>query len=311
MQALAAIFLCLGALAGCASPQRFEFTRIEMGVQCRIVIYGEDRASTENAAAAAFAEVARLDAIMSDYRAESEVSRLSDSAGGDGYVPVSEDLFSILATSKSVSYASDGAFDVTIGKAVKHWREIRRRGVLEMRKIDAFLYEVDVAGWRTVILDPLSRSARIGMPETRLDLGGIAKGYAAQRAANLLRREGFPRCMVALSGDIVVGDAPPGQRGWLITTPGGERLTLANCGVSTSGDERQFVEIRGVRYSHIIDPRTGLGAIAPRPSCTVVAPRGEWADALSTAGYLVGREGWGRLESEFPGSRVIWGDAPK
>lgn len=278
-----------------------------MGVQCRIVIYGQDRASTENAASAAFAEVARLDAIMSDYRPESEVSRLSRLEAGRS-LPISPELLDILSKAERVSAASDGVFDVTAGPVVELWRKGRgERRLPDGSEIERAMERVN---WTWIVLHPERRSASLIRPGIKIDLGAIAKGYAAQRAVEVLRAVHNSRCMVALSGDIVVGDAPPGKPGWRITTPGGERLTLANCGVSTSGDERQFIEINGIRNSHIIDPRTGLGAIAPRPSCTVIAPRGEWADALSTAGYLVGREGWAKLEREFPGSRVVWGAGP-
>ncbi len=305
VQALAANVLCLVALSGCASPRRFEFTRIQMGVQCRIVIYGADRASTEKAAAAAFEEVARLDGIMSDYRPESEVSRLSQARQGE-VVPISADLAHVLTTARRISQLSDGAFDVTAGPSVALWRRARMEGRLP--QADELESARRLVGWRLYSTSFSGERAyfHAEISGLRIDLGGIAKGYAAQHAVDVLRTHKHPRSMVAMSGDIVVGDAPPGKPGWTIATPGGERLVLANCGVSTSGDERQHVEIDGVRYAHIIDPRTGLGAIAPRPSCTVIAQSGEWADALATAGYLVGPGGWEKLERAFPGTRVVW-----
>jgi thiamine biosynthesis lipoprotein len=306
VQALAANFFCLVALTGCASPKRFEFTRIQMGVQCRIVVYGADRASTEKAAAAAFEEIARLDGIMSDYRPESEVSRLSQARVGE-MVPIDADLAHVLATARRISHASDGAFDVTAGPYVALWRRARKEGRLPQP--DELEAAKRLVGWRHYSTSSSGEQAHFfaEISGVKIDLGGIAKGYAAQHAVEVLSALEHPRCMVAMAGDIVVGDAPPSKSGWAITTPNGERLVLANCGVSTSGDDRQFIEINGMRYSHIIDPRTGLGAIAPRPSCTVIAQRGEWADALSTAGYLVGREAWEKLEREFPGTRVMWG----
>jgi thiamine biosynthesis lipoprotein len=305
-QALAANFVCLVALTGCASPKRFEFTRIQMGVQCRIVVYGVDRASTEKAAASAFEEIARLDAIMSDYRPESEVSRLSQAPMGE-MVPIDADLAHVLTIARRISHASDGAFDVTAGPCVALWRRARKEGRLP--QADELQAAKRLVGWRRYSTVILGEQAHFfaDAPGVKIDLGGIAKGYAAQRAVEILGELEHPRSMVAMSGDIVVGDAPPNRPGWIITTPDRQRLTLANGAISTSGDDRQFIMINGVRYSHIIDPRTGLGAIAPRPSCTVIAPRGDWADALSTAGYLVGREGWEKLEREFPGTRVVWG----
>lgn len=279
-----------------------------MGVQCRIVVYGRDRASTENAAAAAFAEVARLDAIMSDYRPESEVSRLSKSPEGE-MIPISADLASVLTTARLISQASDGAFDVTAGPYVALWREARKQGRLPHS--EELALATKHVGWRSYS-NSFNRGEHLFVtlvPDLKIDLGAIAKGYAAQRAVEILRALDHPCCLVALSGDIVTGHAPPDTSGWIIRTPDGQRVALADAAISTSGDERQYVEIQGIRYSHIIDPRTGLGAIAPRPTCTVIANRGELADALSTAGYLVGRDGWPRLEREIPGCRVIWGQA--
>jgi thiamine biosynthesis lipoprotein len=277
-----------------------------MGVQCRIVVYGADRASTEKAASAAFEEIARLDAMMSDYRPDSQVSRLSQAPMGE-MVPIDAELAHVLTTARRISRASDGAFDVTAGPYVALWRRARKEG--RSPRAEELEAAKRLVGWRRYSTVILGQQAHFfaDAPGVKIDLGGIAKGYAAQHAAEVLGALKHPRSMVAMSGDIVVGDAPPGTHGWTITTPGGERLVVTNCAVSTSGDERQYLEIGGVRYAHIIDPRTGLGAIAPRPSCTVIAPRGEWADALATAGYLVGREGWERLEREFPGTRVVWG----
>lgn len=303
-----AMFLVVATLAGCGSPQRFEFTRIEMGVQCRVVIYGTDRASTENAAAGAFAEVARLDAIMSDYRADSELSRLSASDPGTA-VHVSPDLYSILVTAQEISRASDGAFDVTVGPLVTLWRTARRAQRLPTAEEVAAARER--VGWKRIQLDAHHHAVQLARSGMKLDLGAIAKGYAAQRAVDLLRTRGFPRSLVALSGDIVVGDAPPGKPGWTIATPEGGPLVLQRVGVSTSGDDRQYVEIDGMRYAHIVDVRTGLGVVGHRATCTVIAPRGEWADALSTTGYVLGREGWAGLEAAFPGCRAMWGTEPE
>jgi thiamine biosynthesis lipoprotein len=130
-----------------------------------------------------------------------------------------------------------------------------------------------------------------------LDLGGIAKGYAADEAMSVLKWQGINRALIAAGGDIVVSRPPPGKRGWLIGIaplefngkPPDDYLLLSDAAVSTSGDREQYVEIGGVRYSHIIDPRTGLGVTA-RSSVTVVAPTGIVADSLATAVSVLGPE---------------------
>jgi thiamine biosynthesis lipoprotein len=158
----------------------------------------------------------------------------------------------------------------------------------------------------------------------RLDLGGIGKGYAAQQAVDLLKSRGVSSCMVALAGDVVAGNAPPeSDRGWRVefaerssaTRPRVEgrnessttsrSLLLADAAVSTSGDTEQFIDIAGTRYSHIIDPRTGIGLTAQR-SVTVIAPRGELADALSSALCVLGTEGAESILKQFRGSAAIF-----
>jgi thiamine biosynthesis lipoprotein len=129
----------------------------------------------------------------------------------------------------------------------------------------------------------------------QLDLGGIAKGYAADEALRLLKGRGMPRALVAASGDIAIGDPPPGQRGWKIAISGMDAdavsatptLLLKNCGVSTSGDTEQFIEIDHVRYSHIVDPRTGLG-LTNRIQATIIAPHTTASDSLATTVCVLG-----------------------
>jgi thiamine biosynthesis lipoprotein len=149
----------------------------------------------------------------------------------------------------------------------------------------------------------------------RLDLGGIGKGFAAQRALDQLRAQGRPRAMVALAGDIAVGEEPRWGGPWRIEiSPSDERgsghiVELANQAISTSGHTEQFVEIAGRRYSHIVDPRTGLGTPGG-VMVSVIAPRGEWADALSTAAVVMLSRGEpessvARMFSVFPGSKAF------
>jgi thiamine biosynthesis lipoprotein len=282
--------------------RRFSYARMQMGVRSEITLYSSDERTARDAAAAAFQEINRLEAIFSDYRPASEVSRLS----GPGLAgPASVDLVSILTSSEEVSEASDGAFDVTIGLASRAWREARRTGTLPDPAALAAIRAT--IGWRGVRLDP--PRITLANPETRVDLGGIAKGYAAWRALGVLRGRGVASAMIAIAGDITVGDPPPGEPGWRVAITDGRpasaptrTLVLANAAVSTSGDAVQFVEIGGVRYAHILDPRTGLGATLQR-SATVVSRdpdrAGELADSLSTAVFLLGEEGARRLAERF------------
>jgi thiamine biosynthesis lipoprotein len=293
-------------LGGCAadSERRFQFSQVLMGVDARVEVYAPDESSARAAATAAMARIAELDAVMSDYRLDSESSRLCAQAGGPA-VAVSEDLFRVGDLSLRLSRASGGAFDITAGPLVVLWREARRSGRLpEAAEIAWGLGRV---GYGLVELDPDGRTIRLARAGMRLDFGGIGKGYAASEAAAVLRRAGRARFLVALAGDIVAGDPPPGRAGWSveIERPDGKResILLANRAVSSSGDTQQFVEIDGVRYSHIVDPATGMGTTS-RIGAVVTAESGAVADALATAVCILGPERGRALVARFPGATV-------
>jgi thiamine biosynthesis lipoprotein len=265
-----------------------------MGSEFKIVLYTTDRSIARSASRAAFERIAALDATLSDYQPESELMRLCDQAGGSP-VTVSADLFEVLERSQTMYQQSGGAFDVTVGPVVRLWRRARRD-----RKIPA---EEQLARARALVgsdqmeLDRAARTVRLKAPGMKLDVGGIAKGYASGQAIAVLARHGVSRALVAGAGDIVVSGAPPDTAGWTIgigpledpAAPPRQSLRVKNAAVSTSGDAERFVEIGGKRYSHIVDPRTGLGVV-DRCSVTVVAPDGATADSLDTAVYVLGPE---------------------
>ncbi|HKA06591.1 MAG TPA: FAD:protein FMN transferase, partial [Gemmataceae bacterium] len=282
------LFVVLGtASAACADDlKRFEFEEPHMGTKVRIVLYAPDQSTADKAAKATFARVAELNRIMSDYLPDSELMRLckKSEAKPAGPLRVSNDLFFVLTKAKEVSELSDGAFDVTIGPVVRLWRQARKdRQLPDEDERAAALKRV---GYKHMVLDPKEKSVDLKIAGMLLDLGGIAKGYAADEALKVLAQNGITSALVAASGDIAVSAPPPGKPGWRIdiaALPGAKRtrqLLLKDMAVSTSGDAEQFVEIAGTRYSHIVDPRTGLG-LTGRRSVTVVAPRGIESDSLT------------------------------
>ena len=287
---------------------RFTFAETHMGSRVQITLYAPDEASAKRGAMAAFARVAELDGIMSDYRPTSELMRLCQRAGG-GPVPVGEDLFLVLSRAQEVSRRSGGAFDVTVGPVVKLWRRARKSFVLpdpdDLAKARALV------GWEMVMLDPKARTVALQKPGMQLDLGGIAKGYAADAALKVLKEQGLTRALVALSGDVAAGGPPPGEDGWKVgiaALEGGRpsRFVLLKDGaVSTAGDAEQYVEIGGVRYSHIVDPKTGIGLVG-RVSVTVVARDGMTADSLDTAACVLGPERGLKLVAQTPGAEVLF-----
>ncbi len=274
-------------LNGCASPraaqQRFEFSRLAMGVEARIVLFATDEDVVVEAARAAFDEIDRLEDVFSDWRPESELSRLSDRAGS-GPIPVSADLYAILARAREISAATDGAFDVTVGPLVALWRESRRtRARPEPRALESARALVS---WRLVELDEHSRTVSLARCGMRLDLGGISKGYATQRAIEVLADAGVASALVQMGGDIACSAPPPDRDGWEVDVDG--RVELVSDGsIATSGDAEQHVDIGGVRYSHVVDPRTGLG-VTHRSTVVVRARDGPTADALATAVGVLG-----------------------
>ncbi len=274
-----------------------------MGVRVRIVLYAPQEVTARTAAASAFERFAELEAVMSDYRSDSELMRLCDRAG-EGPVPVSEDLFVVLESAQEVAALSGGAFDITAGPLIRLWREARKSGVMPGRK------ELDEArnrvGWEGLRLDKVRRTAELMKPKMRLDLGGIAKGYACDEALRALAAHGIERALVEAGGDIAASGPPPGETGWRIAVRGSPKreVLIAHEAVSTSGDTEQYVEIDGTRYSHIVDPRTGLG-VTTRIQATVIAKNGLTTDPLATAFCVLGPDDAERLQKRY-GAKVMF-----
>ena len=296
-------------LSGCCSTpltesmQRFEFKQPHMGTLFTITLYAPDEVRARDGADAAFAKIAAIDRTMTDYDPDSELMQLSRKPVGDP-VTVSDALFDILQQSQRVAELSDGAFDVTIGPVVRQWRRTRRTGTLPTP--EALARVRAAVGWQKLKLDPGKQTVTLTVPGMQLDLGGIAKGYAADQALAVLKGQGVSRALVAASGDIAVGEPPPGKRNWRVAVGKldgkGDRpariLFLNHAAVSTSGDAEQFVEIEGKRYSHIIDPRTGVG-LTERLQVTVIGRRATDTDAFATATSVLGVErGVALLESQ-------------
>jgi thiamine biosynthesis lipoprotein len=316
---LAAVWLLAadsGALERADCPRspphllRFEFEETHMASTFRIVLYSTDLPSARRASRASFDRIAALNAILSDYDPESELSRLARSAGGPP-VPASADLFDVLERSKLMYERSGGAFDVTIAPVGRLWRRARRDRKLPDPALLAAARRL--VGADKLVLDRKAHTVRLQQPGMKLDVGGIAKGYAAQAALDVLKAGGVRRALVAGAGDIAVGEPPPGAHGWTIAIaplepgqPGAHQpLLLANAAVSTAGDAERFVIIDGHRYSHIINPATGLG-VEDRASVTVVAPDGGTADALETTVYVLGPERGLKLVDETPGAAAVF-----
>jgi thiamine biosynthesis lipoprotein len=303
-----AIRIIMAAIALPTIPIRaepHEFTQVHMGLPVRLVLYDADSAHAGEAARLAFERIATLDRMMSDYRPDSELRRLEARAGEP--VVASRELFAVIDRAVEISRATAGAFDPTVAPLVALWREARRSGRLPA---PADLERARVlVGCDRLELDASRSTVHLRQRGMRLDLGGIAKGYILQEALATLRRNGIRRALVEAGGDIVVGDAPPGRDGWTIDVSAGDAdfrqaaSRLTNSALSTSGADVQFVEIDGARYSHVVDPRTGLG-VTNGVTAHVIAQDGATADALATALTVTGHQGVGMLRQQFPGVAI-------
>ena len=298
----------LSILTGCVSLERCQFTRICMGVQCRLTIYSANAAAAEESAKAAFARISEIDAAVSDYRIDSDVARLAASAGTPDFVPISSDTQVVLARSLELARNSGGAFDPTVGPLTKLWRQARQdQAMPDKETLREAAARVDFHG-----VQVKAGHAQLAHAGMSLDFGAIAKGYAAEEAVKVLRARGDSRCLVALSGDVFAGDAPPHSAGWRVAISSGQSRTdspeayvfLKNQGLSTSGDSEQFIELGGTRYSHVIDPRAGWAMTASR-SVTVIGPQGWMHDGLSTALCVLDGPEAKELVEKYPNCAAI------
>ena len=296
------VWLAIVGAAHAGTLQRYEAVEPHMGTLFRIELYAPDADRAREAFQAAFARIADLDQALSDYKPDSELNRVC--AGGAGLpLKVSNDLYAVLQESLEMSRKSDGAFDVTLGPVIRLWRQARREHHLpdpaQLRAAAAR------CGYYKLHLDAAAGTAKFDQGGMQLDLGGIAKGWAAEAALMVIGRQGIRSALVAASGDLAFSDAPPGKAGWTIGLGSASRLAmLSNCAVSTSGASEQFVEIGAVRYSHIIDPATSLG-LTRDVTVTVVAPHGGQADSLALAVSVLDAARGRRLIEREPGAAAI------
>jgi FAD:protein FMN transferase len=284
-----AVFLCAVLQAQAQRLKRFSFTESKMGAPFNIVLFCNDSTKANQIAKQSFNLVDSFVLIFSDYIDSSELSKLSKAAVANAApVTVSPALFDILLLSKKAFDKSHGAFDITMGPITKLWRKMRREKIFPTD--ETIQLKRKLTGFNKMLIDTADKKVTLTKPGMQLDLGGIAQGYIAQKIIDYLRTQNINHALVNVSGDIVMGDAPPGTKGWTVginvpeTTDEllPQTLLLHNMAVTTSGDAYQFMEHRGKRYSHIIDPRTGYGVTSQR-NVTVIANDGTTADWLATA----------------------------
>lgn len=298
------MLLSTAAFAG--EAQLYTFKEPHMGTEFTIRAWAEEGQveALTLSTRAAFARVAELNRALSDYLPESELNDFARAPAGKPH-RVSGDLFFLFETAGRVTKETGGAFDITAGPLIRLWRLSRKNNALPTPEQIASAKAR--TGFHHLVLDPGNRTLLKKIDGMLFDLGGIAKGYAADAALAILKADGFSRSLVAASGDIVTGDAPPGEPGWRIgieTLETGHELkdlqtvTLVNQAISTSGDTRRYLELDGVRYSHIVSTRTGLG-LTERIGASVIGPDATTTDSYATAVVLLGaKEGLQFIENK-------------
>jgi thiamine biosynthesis lipoprotein len=286
--------LCLPVLLHARNHVRVEVEDEAMGTTFSLTLYGEDRAALNAAAAAAFAELHRLDGMLSNYRPESEWSEVNRSAALRP-VRVSPELFHLLAECLRYSRESGGAFDITVGPLMKIWGFYKGEGLLPRNtEIGAALHLV---GYTHVQLDAASQTVKFDQPGVELDPGGIGKGYAVDCMAAVLKAHGVGSALVSAGGSSIyaIGAPPDTPEGWTIRIRAPDdphrtaaEVALKDMSLSTSGGYEKFFIAEGRTYSHIMDPRTGYPAQGTS-AVSVLAPRTIDSEVWAKPYFILGR----------------------
>jgi thiamine biosynthesis lipoprotein len=292
-----------------APDSLFHEARPAMGTTVEILLYASTRDRAAELFEAAFQEIERVEAALSTYRSTSEISRINTTAAHRPVVTDPE-VFGLIARALEYGRRTGSAFDVTVGPLMKAWGFFLGDG--HYPSADDLSEARAKVGWQHVALDSAQRTIRFLTPGLELDLGGIGKGFALDCAARVLRRHGVDSALLGAgqSSYMAIG-APPEARGWPIIVPSPHNparalstIQLRDRSLSTSGSNRQYFEVEGQRYSHIIDPRTAE-PVTGMVQVTVIAPTATDSDALSTALFVLGREGAAALIEGMEGSAAL------
>ena len=288
------------------AAQSAETTRVYrylMGTSVEVEAFGRDVATRETAVREAFAAIAEVDRLMSNYRDDSELAAINRAAAREP-VHVTAPMLAVLQTAERVSRASSGAFDVTVGPLVRLWGFHDKRPHLPLpSELRAVRQLID---YRKLIIDVAARTVRFAQPGMELDLGGIAKGFAVELAANVLRQHRLAGFIDAGGNQYLLG-APPGKRRWTVAVRDPETaervlgvIETGEGSVSTSADYANALTVNGRTYGHILDPRT-LQPSDAALSVTLVARDATLADGLSKAAFILGPEAGLALIESVPG----------
>jgi thiamine biosynthesis lipoprotein len=291
---LAALTLSVALLLVLAPPPaRAEWREREdaiMGTRIYVEVWSDEAAKGDAGIDAVMAEMRRIDELMSHYKPQSELSRINARAAQEP-VQVDAELFDLIKLSTHYSVITEGAFDITYA-SVGHLYDYPHHVKPTEEQIKAALPGVN---WRNMLLDPVHHTVRFEHAGMRIDLGGIGKGYAVDRGIAILQARGFQHALVTAGGDSriigdrmgrpwVIGIRNPDDKNQVVT-----RIPIVNSAMSTSGDYERYFDEGGVRYHHIIDPRTGHSASKVR-SATILGPTATETDGMSKTAFVLGPE---------------------
>jgi len=312
----ALLFVVVSAISGmqgASSPAqskaiKYQEARRLMWAQFEIVAFGSDRARLSAAAAAAFEEIERLDNQMSNYSDTSELTYINRNAARQEVI-VEKELFEFLKTSIEYSKKTDGAFDITVGPLMRAWGFFDSKG--RVPGTDELRSVMDRVGYKHVVFDDRRHTIRFDRDGVELDLGGIAKGYAVDRAAEILKTSGVSSAFITCGSSIrAIGDAE-GQAGWRVEVTDAtnrgrhlESLDIKDQAISTSACREKTFESDGKTYCHIMDPRTGR-PIETVISATIITDSGVEAEVLSKAVMVLGIDKSRALLKSKPGARAL------
>jgi thiamine biosynthesis lipoprotein len=292
-----------------SAPSLHRAARRIMGTFCEVQVYHEDASVATRAVNAALDEMARVDRLLSNYDPDSELSAMNREASHSSF-RASQELFDFVAACQRYAQTTGGAFDPTVGALVRAWGFFSKT---PSRPSAAALADAKQrVGIDKVRLDPGTRSVTYTAPGLEIDPGGIGKGYAVDRAAEILRKMGVRAALVSAGGSTLYGlGRPPGRAGWRvgINNPSDPAhafgyVQLHDNALSTSGSSEQSVVLEGHRYSHVFDPRSG-DPVADMCQATVVALTATDSDALGKPAFVLSRDGARAVLSGRAGVHVM------
>ena len=298
-------FVAMFAPFQCTAQQLFTRVHPAMGTDYTLYIYASDTAAADREADRVFEIVDQLDALLSNYKPDSELSRINREAA-DHAVTTDPETFRFLQDSLAWSARSNGAFDITVGRLMKAWGFFRSTGHVPS---DAQLAQVQAqTGWNRVVLDAGARTVRFTAPGVELDPGGIGKGFAVDAVVKALREDGVHAAMLSAGSSTIYGlGAPPRAQGWMVRVPApGHRgaaistVVLRDTSLSTANCSEKHFIVTGHLYCHIMDPRT-LKPVDGRLQATVISPSATDSDALSNAMFVLDAPGRKKIMQSLPG----------